>query len=91
MLYISYTETSEGEGVFAYLPDAGVAADTIRDRNTACQVTRIQKISKREGQPALDIFCFTVEPINDQRIREIADSAVDWLMEEGYLEYCAEP
>jgi hypothetical protein len=87
-LYVSYAETSGTEGLFVYLPDSQAAAIAVETRSQKlCRVTRIQKISKQPDQPAIEILCFTSEPLSPERSREIAQNAVDWLMEEGYLEW----
>lgn len=85
-IYVSYEETPGGEGVFVYLPDTAAAVSAVETRNPkAAHVTRIQKVSKKAGQPVVDILCFLVEPVEGDRAREIGQSAVDWLMEEGYM------
>jgi hypothetical protein len=87
-IYVSYVETAGGEGVFAYLPDIEAAATAVEARSPKTgRVTRIQKISKMVGQPAIEIICFSAEQISTERSKEISQNAVDWLMEEGHLHW----
>ena len=87
-IYVFYEETSGAEGVFVYLSDDEAAADAVETRSQQRNlVTRIQKISKRPDQPTIEIICFSSQPLTPKRSREIAQSAVDWLMEEGYLRW----
>jgi len=87
-VFVAYEETPGGEGVFVYLPTTAAAVVAVETRNPkAAHVTRIQKISKAAGQPVVDILCFSLGKITPERSREIGQSAVDWLLEEGRLRW----
>jgi hypothetical protein len=87
-IYVSYEVTPGGEGVFVYLPDIEAAATAVQTRSPKTgRVTRIQKVSKMIGQPTIEIICFSAEQISTERSKEISQNAVDWLMEEGHLDW----
>jgi len=87
-IYVSYEETPGGEGVFVYLPDIEAAATAVGTRSPKTgRVTRIQKVSKMIGQPAIEIICLSAESLSTERAKETGQNAVDWLMEEGHLHW----
>ena len=83
-IYLSYVETGGNEGIFTSLPNIEAALIAVETRPQGSRVTRIQKIRQQEGQPTIDILCFTFQELSAERSQEIARYALDWLMTEGY-------
>src|SRR5579862_2144198 len=87
-LYLSYVETPGAEGVYVFLPDSAAAEEAAdMGHRRVCRVSRLHTRSGRPGDPNIEIVCFSESRLGRERAEEISQGAINWLMEEGHLQY----
>lgn len=86
-LYLSWTNKPPHAARFAI---QNVSSWELADKSAAMMglcPTAIHLKSDVAGEPNVEVLCLTVGPLPADEVRTVGQSALDWLMEQGFLAF----